>query len=190
MLLVNNSGEISMRHRKSGFLALVTSLFLLAGCGMLGLGPINATEATIFLVRHAEKESGADPVLTEAGEARAERLGALMDEIGVDYVFSSDTRRTRATAAPTAEAEGLEVVIYDLDQMEEFAEELRGMSGTILVLGHSNTTPVLAAMLTGRDEGPVFDEADYESLFRVEINALGEALAFQMSYDALEEYAD
>ena len=168
---------------------LMTALVFLAACIVPGSSPAFAGGATIFLVRHAEKEAGYDPVLTADGEARAARLANYMDEIGVDQVWSSDTRRTRSTAAPSANTAGLDVQIYDVDAMEDFAASLQDMSGTILVVGHSNTTPVLAAMLTGRDEGPWFDEADYESLFRIEFNRRDEALSFQMSYDALERYA-
>ncbi|HBH89040.1 MAG TPA: hypothetical protein DDZ43_09725 [Hyphomonadaceae bacterium] len=177
------------KMKRAGLQVLLASLMLVAACTAPGLQNAFASGPTIFLVRHAEKEAGTDPLLTAEGEARAARLGEIMEELGVDAVWSSDTRRTRATAAPAANAEGLEVQIYDLDAMEEFADTLRNSSGTILVLGHSNTTPVLAAMLTGRDEGPWFDEADYESLFRIEFNRRGEPLSFQMSYDALERYA-
>lgn len=163
-------------------LSAVICLTFLASCA----SPNALSQSpTIFLVRHAEKQPGDDPLLTAEGELRAERLGQLMVEAGVSTIYSTQTRRTEATAAPAADALGLEVLSYDAIDMTAFAEQLKTLSGSVLVVGHSNTTPVLAALLTGRDEGPWFDEADYESLFRIEVNGAGEAVAYLLSYDSL-----
>lgn len=159
-------------------------LTFIASCAMSGA----SAPATIYLVRHAEKQAGDDPLLTSGGEARAERLGRLMERAGVRKIYSTETRRTEATAEPTADRLALDIHAYDGSDLEGIAEKLKAENGgTILVVGHSNTTPVLAGHLTGRDEGPWFDEADYESLFRVDFNLEGEGVAYLMSYDALEK---
>ncbi|MBK6994371.1 MAG: histidine phosphatase family protein [Lewinellaceae bacterium] len=55
-----------------------------------------------FCVRHAEKEDNDpyDPELSTTGEARAEHLGRIMAEAGLDLVFASGARRVQQTAEP------------------------------------------------------------------------------------------
>lgn len=167
--------------RKISFLACVC---FLASCAISG----SSAPATIYLVRHAEKQAGEDPLLTAEGETRAARLGELMVRAKVSKIYSTETRRTEATAKPAADHLGLTINAYDASDLEGFATLLKETgSGRILVVGHSNTTPVLAAYLTGRDEGPWFNEADYESLFRIDFNEAGEAVAYLLSYDSLEK---
>ncbi|MAK63078.1 MAG: histidine phosphatase family protein [Ponticaulis sp.] len=168
-------------------LGLIFASFCLMACSLAGSAPANAANATLYLVRHAEKETGPDPMLTAEGEARAERLAGLMEKANVGSIWSTFTNRTLLTAEPTAVSLGLQVKSYDAEDLAGFADILKANGGVALVVGHSNTTPVLATALTGRDEGPWFDESDYETLVRVDVNAMGEAVAYFMSYDALEQ---
>lgn len=71
----------------------------------------------LILVRHARPveltvvEGRADPTLSAEGREQAERLGAALDWIGVDALYSSPLRRTLETAAPTADSTGLEITV-------------------------------------------------------------------------------
>jgi len=74
----------------------------------------------ILWVRHAEPErveSGtgvpANPPLTAAGVAQAERLASWLAHEPVDAIVSSPQLRARETAAPIAGAHGLEVEIVE-----------------------------------------------------------------------------
>ena len=70
---------------------------------MIGLTSFAAmAEHTIYLVRHAEKAKGKDPVLTAQGKQRAENLAQMLQDAGVTRVYSTDYRRTQQTAAPSA----------------------------------------------------------------------------------------
>ena len=169
-------------------ITLGASLMLCACTGTGGYA--EAEGVTVYLVRHAEKEAGPDPMLTAEGTARAKRLAGLLQDETVTEVWSTDTRRTLATAAPVAEDHGLEVQLYEPEHMYRMAERMRDKSGVVVIVGHSNTTPVLAEAMTDRPEPAEFDESDYESLYRVDINADGEAVAYRMSYDALEMSLD
>jgi broad specificity phosphatase PhoE len=140
----------------------------------------------LYLVRHAEKQAGQDPALTEAGVARSERLARILADVPVAEVWSTDTRRTRHTALPTAEASGLEVRIYDPEDVAAMAGRLRNKTGAILVVGHSNTVPGLAGEIARGHPDADFNEADYESLYRIEIDKSGNAVSYLLSYDALE----
>ncbi|CAM2915254.1 histidine phosphatase family protein [Shewanella amazonensis] len=109
--------------------------------------------ADIWLFRHGEKAPGKDPALTEAGQARAQRIAGLIlrapstgDNI---LLYSTDYRRTQETIAPLAEATGVKVQSYDPADMAQLAAKIRVLDGTVVVAGHSNTTPELLKHLTG-----------------------------------------
>ena len=140
----------------------------------------------IYLVRHAEKQTGSNPELTPAGAERAERLAHILAGEPVTEVWSTDTRRTKATATPTADAFGLDVQLYDPEDVSGMADRLREKTGVVLVVGHSNTVPGLAGQVSRKSPDPIFNEADYESLYRIEIDASGYAVSYLLSYDALE----
>lgn len=83
-------------------------------------------------------------------------------------MYSTDTRRTRATATPAAQAHGLAVTSYDARGAEAFAGELRARhpAGLVLVVGHSNTVPALAAALCGCAVAPM-TEQEYGLRYRL-----------------------
>ncbi|HKK26856.1 MAG TPA: histidine phosphatase family protein [Gemmatimonadota bacterium] len=122
----------------------------------------------VFLVRHAEKadDASADPDLTPAGRARAERLARVLSDVGLTAVYSTDYARTRETAGPTAEEAGLGVHLYDPDAPGELAARLRSAPGRYLVVGHGNTVPGLVRALGGRADGEL-GEAEYDRLYVV-----------------------
>jgi broad specificity phosphatase PhoE len=135
--------------------------------------------AVFYLVRHAEKiepapvDAPRDPSLTERGHRRAAELARLLSAEGLTAVYSSDYQRTRQTAAPVAAALGVEVQIYDAGDLESLAEQLRRAGGRALVVGHSNTTPQLAALLDG-EAGPPIDEAvEFDRLYVLHVGTDG-----------------
>ena len=123
---------------------------------------------TIYLVRHAEKQAGDDPSLTNAGAARADMLGEILSNAGVEKIWSSDYRRTRETAAPLATRLGLAVEIYNASDLASLADRLTSEGLTALVVGHSNTTPQLAELL-GADPGePIVEANEYDRLYVIQ----------------------
>jgi phosphohistidine phosphatase SixA len=122
-------------------------------------------ESVIFLLRHAEKvdESDGSP-LTEQGQRRAETLANLLRDSEVQSIYSSDFVRTRTTAAPLAQQLGLEVEIYNQNDLAPFAKQLLANPGRHLVVGHSNTTPELVGLLGG-DSGPDIQRMEYDRLY-------------------------
>jgi phosphohistidine phosphatase SixA len=124
--------------------------------------------ATVFLVRHAEKvEIGDDPALSEAGEERAEALANLLRDAGIGAIYTTDYVRTRETAAPLASMLGLGLTLYEPEKLEELAAEIRQRGGRCLVVGHSNTTPFLTALLGGDPGEPIDEESEYDRLYVV-----------------------
>ncbi|MFC0119093.1 histidine phosphatase family protein [Pseudoalteromonas xiamenensis] len=122
-----------------------------------------STAADVVLFRHAEKQDGADPSLTTAGEARAKRIANLIEPLSPTALYSTDYNRTQQTIAPLAKKTQLQVLSYDPRQLAAFAESLREMEGVVVVAGHSNTTPELVKILSGTT-WPI-DESTFDDLF-------------------------
>ncbi|WP_299368475.1 histidine phosphatase family protein [Winogradskyella sp.] len=107
--------------------------------------------STYYLIRHAEKDrsdnSNEDPHLTEAGKKRAENWASTFKDVKFDMVYSTNYHRTKETALPTAKAHDVEITYYDPNNMysKEFMETTKGK--TVLIVGHSNTTPLFANAL-------------------------------------------
>ena len=104
----------------------------------------------IHLFRHAEKQAGSpDPGLTELGQARAEFIAHYLgsDPTTVKQVWSSDYARSRDTAMPLADKLGVEIRLYDPRNLPALREKLLQEKSDAVVIGHSNTTPELAAIL-------------------------------------------
>ena len=121
------------------------------------------TDPAIFLVRHAEKQAGPNPSLTDEGTARAERLAGQLENAGIEVIYSTNYHRTQETAAPLAEALDLEITSYDPSDLPGFADHLKSDGRTALVVGHSNTTPALVILLGG--EAEPMPETDYDRLY-------------------------
>jgi broad specificity phosphatase PhoE len=138
-----------------------------------------AAAATFVVVRHAEKadDGSRDPPLSAEGEARALRLAAVLNGEPVVAAYATGYRRTQQTAAATAGAHGLAVTTYAADQpAPAFAARLRGAHarGTVLVVGHSNTAPQIAAALCRCTTTPLGDH-DYGRVYRIRVGTDGRA---------------
>lgn len=122
---------------------------------------------TIYLVRHSEKDTAAtNPALTSCGVQRSESLCNFLKDVQLDAVYSTDYKRTQSTALPTATSKGLEIVKYDADNLESFSKLLLEKKQDVLVVGHSNTTGVLAGLLIGEEIGE-FDVSIYDRIYQV-----------------------
>jgi len=125
------------------------------------------TPVTVFLVRHAEKETNvADPPLTEAGRDRAELLAGLLADAGITTIFTSQYNRTQQTAAPLAKRLGLTVTVVPGKDLDALLAKVRALppGARALIVGHSDTVPALAHRLTGAKVAELTD-ADYDRLY-------------------------
>ena len=151
---------------------IIVALVLFALPSMVAYGQDSEEMFTLYLVRHAEKELESEdpknPPLTPCGEQRAASLEVLLAEVSLDAVYSTDYLRTRGTAEPVARNKGLEKSLYDSKKLEDFARMLLDRKEDALVVGHSNSTPALAGLLTGQQlEG--MDESIYNRVYQVMI---------------------
>ena len=142
---------------------------------------------TIYLVRHSEKEltssNHSDPPLSKCGEQRSESLSSFLRDVNLDVIYSSDYIRTKSTALPTALSKGLEISEYNPQELEDFSKLLIDSKQDALVVGHSNTTGVLAGLLVGEEIG-AFDLDIYDRVYQALIyNNSGELHLLHTAFD-------
>lgn len=155
-----------MRTRYLLLLSVLIACSPADGGGGTGAEEQDAALATIVVVRHAEKGAGEDPGLTHVGRERATRLRDRLAEAQVTAVYSTATRRTQATAQPTADHHGLPVELYEPND-PQMIQALRAtaIGNTVLVVGHSNTVPELVSKLVPRTTVPLIEEDDFGNLY-------------------------
>ncbi len=134
-------------------------------------------QTAIFLVRHAEKATDANESsvpLSAAGRARAERLASVLANAGISGIYATETDRARQTAEPLARARKLEIHAYSprngegksaprlvVDRIKKDAP-----TGTVLVVGHSNTVPEILTALGHTDKVEI-PSSQFDDLFVV-----------------------
>ena len=147
---------------------------------------IEKAEVTTFiLVRHAEKgtDDPRNPSLNEEGLARAERLLQMLSPSQIDAVYSSPYKRTEQTVADIASKYDVEITEYNPSSNDFVADAMEMYEGkTILVSGHSNTTPSLANYLTGTENFQQLDESEYDKVFIISLTEVGKANVVVLSY--------
>ena len=128
-----------------------------------------SSTSTYFFIRHAEKviSPSPDPALRPEGQARARLWAEVFSSITLHAVYSTDYRRTLATAAPTARAQDLEILHYTPGKVDRaaFLTETRGQN--VLVVGHSNTIPHFVNALIGHEAYSEIDAQNNGNLYIV-----------------------
>lgn len=157
-------------------LLLATALSLLTS--------VSAMAQTVILVRHAEKaDTSSDPVLSEAGQRRAVDLAVALSDSDLTHVFTSPLQRTVLTARPAAEAHAINPEAISFEGGTEahilrIAERIRALpdDAVVLVVGHSNTVPLIAAALgeTGPSE---MADCEYDRLTVISVEDDGDSPA-------------
>ena len=173
-------------------------LVLVALAAVFGGAPAAGQQArvfTVYLVRHAEKaaEPRQDPPLTDGGRARAETLARMLGPAGIKAAYTSQFLRTRATAEPLAKRLGVEPVVLPIEMsatnpnqiseasIDAIAARLVERGENALVVGHSNTVPLVIQKLGG-DVVPTIDERTFDDLFVVTVHAPGRARVAHLKY--------
>lgn len=160
---------------KTFFIAiLINSVtgFLITSIAFAEPKTISAEITMIYLLRHTEKalEIKQDPPLTKIGEQRARYWANALGEVEFEAIYSTDTIRTRDTAKPTANANKKHITLYKPGTLTRDDLLERHAGKNILIVGHSNTIPVLSNKLIQRESFNELDEKDYSSLFIVTLS--------------------
>ncbi|MCB0488646.1 MAG: phosphoglycerate mutase family protein [Cyclobacteriaceae bacterium] len=142
---------------------------------------------TLILVRHAERqEDGSkDPGISSAGEERAAALAQLLGAADIDAIYSTAFKRTRNTVQPLAAKKGLTLMDYNPMSGEDLDNILSKHKGkTVVVCGHSNTTPQVANYFLGEKKYPDFKDSDYDNLLILSVIEKGNATLTWLNYGA------
>ncbi|MEZ4802846.1 MAG: phosphoglycerate mutase family protein [Gelidibacter sp.] len=129
---------------------------------------------TYYFIRHAEKDRSnpqeRNPHLNENGLKRAENWKVILDNIKFDAIYATDYYRTIETAKPTAESNNLKVIIYDPNDINNPEAFLKATEGkTVLVVGHSNTTPAFVNAVLGHKKYENMEDDNNGNLYIVTI---------------------
>ena len=141
---------------------------ILSVCFFCASVTVQAAESTYYVVRHAEKMDGDNPMLTAKGVSRAAHVANMLADAHIKAIYSTQTNRTIMTATGTTVAKGVAVQLFSTDDLETFSEQLKSQEGTFLIVAHSSSTPDLASLLSGTKQ-PKLEETDFEKLFKVTI---------------------
>lgn len=130
---------------------------------------------TYYLIRHAEKDrtdsGNKNPDLNENGLKRAKKWAEYFKNIDLDAVYSTNYNRTQQTAKPTANSKNLNITSYNPGKMYDSVFKANTKGKTVLIVGHSNTTPVFANKILGEKMYENMSDNDNASLFIVTISA-------------------
>ena len=186
----NDSQNRDRRRRRRRRRIQIVIIYTAIAIGLAWFFESQAT-TTIIFVRHAEKEitTDNDPSLSEAGRRRVAELTRQMIDAdvvaGVDAIYSTPFRRTIETVQPLADELDLAVNIYEPSDTEDVLERiLKEHKGKIiLVVGHSNTIPVLIYNLGASKNVPAIDErAEYDNLYLISIPWFGKTKTIRLRY--------
>jgi phosphohistidine phosphatase SixA len=142
---------------------------------------------TFFLIRHAEKDTAkvADPLLTPEGMKRSFRLADILRGFRIDAIYSTMTSRTLYTVDSIADLKGLPTYPYEAKQLKETVEKIRNSLNqhNILIVGHSNTIPVLANYIYGSNfYNKIFEESDYDNMIVIFENVDSSKIFLPLKY--------
>jgi broad specificity phosphatase PhoE len=126
----------------------------------------------IFIVRHAEKEAGNNPVLTAAGNVRAGDLMRRLQDEGIQKIYVSQYKRTQNTGDSLRLQLKIDTVQYAADtlcdKLISAIMEHGDFGKTILIIAHSNTIPQIIRKF-GVTDYPYGDIPDneFDNLFMI-----------------------
>lgn len=153
------------------FLINVITLFLL-------ISQHSFAQQTVFLIRHAEKiiSTDKDPALTEAGIQRANALVELFSNAKPTAIFATQYQRTQLTAKPLSIANDVPISILEINAENTaqypalLMQQICALpkDSNALVVGHSNTLPLIVGTWTNAPVKPIADD-EYNRIFMLEI---------------------
>ena len=163
-----------------------------------GVGPSAASPLLAVVVRHGEKAPAPanDPVLSDAGMARAAALDSAVRGVPITDVVVSHLQRTRLTASVFVARTGAPVHVVPIGaagvaaHVQAVADTVRaivrqpGHTG-VLVVGHSNTVTDIVRALGGAST-PALCDSQYSQLFTVRGGARSEVVAVRGTYGAAD----
>tara|TARA_Y100000758_G_C15873167_1_gene357502 strand:+ start:34 stop:552 length:519 start_codon:yes stop_codon:yes gene_type:complete len=145
---------------------------------------IKVDETLYYFIRHAEKDKSSpknrNPKLSEKGQLRALNWAYFFREIPLAAIYSTNYIRTITTAEPVADDKNLSIIIYSPKEVDINRFKKKNHGKSILIVGHSNTTPEFVNAILGFEKFKKMKDNDNSSLFIIkEIN--GDATVERLS---------
>jgi len=127
-------------------------------------------DQTIYLVRHAEKDTTDktdNPPLIEDGYARANRLVEFLDTVAFSKVYSTKFDRNINTVKPLMDAKNIELGIYEWYDWENELDVLMKKEGNFLICGHGDNLLPMIEYLGASKPIEKIGHNEYDNLFKV-----------------------
>jgi len=150
--------------------------FSLALAVSLAVPVVASAQQTVIFVRHAERADAgattgamsaapADPLLSAAGQARAQKLATMLRDAGIKAIYVTEFHRTQDTAKPLASVLRLDVKTVAAKDTAVLVEAIKSTHAkdVVLVIGHSNTVPDAIKALGG--PAVTIRDDEYDAIF-------------------------
>ena len=149
------------------------------------LAPVK-TQATLIIVRHAEKAGPTGDVpLTDAGHTRAAALAHVLKNANISTIFVTDLQRTQQTAAPVAKTLNLTPVIVPAADVAGLAAKLAALpAGTTALVVNHNPSVLHLATAFGAKQVAAMTETEYDRMMILTPGADGKAVLLTLRYGA------
>jgi broad specificity phosphatase PhoE len=161
-MILSSGGEISVWKT-------FTALLLLFSNSTLTTTSDNIIK--FYVVRHAEKAATTDGTtdvsFSLAGKERAEALKEILKKENINFITSTNTKRTMSTAEPLSNATGKRTHHYDHRDTALLNRYKNNPSGNMLFVGHSNTVDDIVNFFMGRNVLQDLPATAYGDLFMV-----------------------
>src|SRR5215467_1585325 len=136
--------------------------------GQIAIAQQQQPATTVVLVRHAEKatnQNTPEVPLSAQGQQRADCLARVLKDSGIKRIYVSDAKRTQQTADPLAKALGIKPVIVPANDANTLVRDVfYGAGGNALVVGHSNTLPLIIQRVQAGKIPPI-GENEYDGMY-------------------------
>ncbi len=124
-------------------------------------------QPNIYIMRHLHTPAGvSDPDLTDEGKKYAGAVDDWFRRDPPNIIYVSSTKRAQQTAAPLAARLKLPPKIYDPRDTPGLIASVSAETGTVLIVGHSNTVPDIVEKLGGQRPGDLVHE-DFGDIWHV-----------------------
>lgn len=146
-------------------------LILIANCCTI---QAQKTTTIYYVVRHAEKDTGRDPKLSEAGKIRAGDLYRILKNKRIQKIYTTKYLRSKMTGDSLRIYQHIDTLIYNADTTGNGLVERINLadekSKSILIIGHSNTVPIIIRKLGVKDfTEKELSESAFDDLFIIRI---------------------
>lgn len=152
---------------------------------------LDSIKKVYYLMRHAEKDSlpKDNPNLTEKGIKRGTLLADILRQTRVDAIYSTFYTRTLFTVDSLADIKAMTISPYEHKNLRLLVDALQSDDHirSVVIVGHSNSTPALANSLVGKEVfNTTFDESDYDNFVIVYEKINGQKEVLKLKYSVKE----